>query len=559
MPSTVRRWIVPAALLALLVLIGGLFLADRALASSGVAEWVRLSGVDFEQRDDASVRAAIAEAAKRMETEPLEAVVGSDRVSISAKAIKYDLDEDATFRALVDAGAAGPLASLRATVGWKPATVDVAWVEHHDDEALAKEIARIAKRLDRAPRDGALSFADGKVVERAPRAGRRLLRDQAAQQVAATLARPGTAVALPFEERQPKVGADGLAEAAQRARDLLRGSVTVMVKGEAVRLSPERLSTTLKASVEGSRLDLSVDAEKLRGTLGPQLEPYEVEPVDASFTVSGGKVRRTPSKTGTQVDMEGLAESILAGERTVEAVFSESEPELSTATADKLGIKERISTFTTHFPAGQPRVRNIVRATQILQDTLIMPGERFSLNRALGPRTKGRGFVEAPAIFKGEFVKDVGGGVSQVATTFYNTVFFAGRQFNEFKAHSYYISRYPLGREATISSPAPDLAFTNDAKYGILVRTATTPTSVTISFYSTADGRSVKAEGPEVLVKRPKGVEYVTDPEKVGEGHDGYDVVVHRVITWPGQAPKRERYFTRYDVDDTKILRTDGG
>jgi vancomycin resistance protein YoaR len=557
MPATVRRWLLPAVLLALLVVVGGLFLADRALAGSGVPEWVRLAGVDFERRDDASVRAAIAEAARRLEVTPLNATAGSDNARISAKAIAYDLDEEATFRAVAEAGHAGPLASLRATVGWKPDPVEVAWVASHDSERLAKEIAKLAKRLDRAPRNAGLSFTAGEVTERTPRSGRRLRQDVAKQQVEAVLVRPGTALSLPFEERKPAVGSDGLADAAERARGLLDGPVTISVAGETVSLSPERLSTALKASVEGSRLDLSIDTAKMRTTLGPQLEPHEVAPVDASFTVSGGKVRRTPAKAGKRVDMNSLADDILSGQRAVDAVLTESQPKLTTAEADKLGIKQRISTFTTNFPAGQPRVRNIARATQILQDTLIMPGERFSLNKAIGPRTSGRGFVEAPAIFKGEFVKDVGGGVSQVATTFFNAVFFAGREFNEFKAHSYYISRYPLGREATISSPWPDLAFTNDSKYGILVRTRTTSTSVTISFYSTPDGRTVKAEGPEILAKRPRGVEYVTDPEKVGEGHDGYDVVVYRVITRPGQAPERERYFTRYDVDNTKILKPD--
>lgn len=557
MPSTVPRWLLPAALLALLVGIAGLFVVDRLLGGEDVPGWVRLPGVEFERRDEASVRLAIDGAAPRLESAPIQASAGEDRVRISAKAIAYDLDEDATFRAVRDAGAAGPLSRIRALLGWKPSPVEVAWTANHDGERLAKEISKLASRLDRKPRDGALSFADGEVVRREPRTGRELLQDEARRQVAAALGRPGSVVPLAFRERQPAVGDEGLEQAAERARELLQGPISVSVAGEAVQLTPDQLATTLQAKAAGERLELRIDADELRGVLGPRLERHEVAPVDATFTVRGGKVRRTPSKAGSQVDMEALADSILAGQRTVEAVLRETQPELTTAKADALGISKPISTFTTNFPAGQPRVRNIVRGTQILQNQLIMPGERFSLNTAIGPRTKARGFVEAPAIFKGEFVKEVGGGVSQIATTFFNAVFFAGRELNEFKAHSYYISRYPLGREATISNPEPDLVFTNDSKYGILVRTATTSTSVTVTFYSTPDGRTVKAEGPQVLARRPAGVTYVSDPEKVGEGHDGYDVVVYRVITRPGQATKRERYFTRYEVDDTRILRED--
>jgi len=559
MPRTLPRWLLPAALIVLVAGVAGVFLATHALAGDGIPDGVRLPGVEFQGRDDASVRAAIAAAEPGLEAAPIQAADGDERVRISAKAIRYDLDPEATFRAVKDAGDAGPFGRLRALFGRRSSTVEVNWVAYHDGERLSKEIDKLAGKLDRKPRNASVSFSGVEVVERAPRPGRELQRDEVARRVAAALQRPGTVVPLAFGEVQPAVGADNLEAVAEQARALLKDPVTVSVKDQPVELRPADLASALKAAAEGDRLELRLDPDKLREAIGPRLEQFETAPVDARLSVSGGKVTRAPSKNGNQVDMDDLANEILGGQRSVTAVFRPTEPELTTAKADALGIKKQISTFTTHFPAGQPRVKNIVRATQILQNRLIMPGERFSLNTAIGPRTAARGFVEAPAIFKGEFVKDVGGGVSQVATTFYNAVFFAGRQFNAYKAHTYYISRYPLGREATISNPYPDLVFTNDADYGILVRTATTATSVTISFYSTADGRTVKVEGPQVLKRRPRGVEYVTDPEKVGEGHDGYDVVVIRVITRPGQQTKRERFFTRYDVDNTKILRADAG
>jgi vancomycin resistance protein YoaR len=557
MPRTLPRWLLPVALIVLVAGCAGVFFATRALAGDGTPDWVRLPGVEFQGRDDASVRAAIAAAEPKLETTPIQAADGDERVRISAKAIRYDLDSEATFRAVKDAGRTGPFGRLRSLFGRHSATVEVNWVAYHDDERLTKEIDKLAGRLDRKPRNASLSFSGVEVVEREPRPGRELQQEEVAQRVAAALQRPGTVVELAFGEVQPAVGAENLATVAEQARVLLQNPITVSVEDQPVELKPADLAAALKAAAEGGELELRLDSGKLREAIGPRLEQFETAPVDARFSVTGGKVTRAPSKDGNQVDMDELANAILGGQRTVTAVFRPTEAELTTAKADALGIKKQVSTFTTHFPAGQPRVKNIIRATQILQNRLIMPGERFSLNTAIGPRTSSRGFVEAPAIFKGEFIKDIGGGVSQVATTFYNAVFFAGRQFDAYKAHTYYISRYPLGREATISSPYPDLVFTNDSKYGMLVRTATTATSVTISFYSTSDGRTVKAEGPQVLKRRPKGVEYVTDPEKVGEGHDGYDVVVFRVITRPGQPTKRERFFTRYDVDNTKILRAD--
>jgi VanW like protein len=105
-----------------------------------------------------------------------------------------------------------------------------------------------------------------------------------------------------------------------------------------------------------------------------------------------------------------------------------------------------------------PRVHNIRRATQLLDGRLIAGGARFSMNDALGRRTRARGFVPAPMISGGRLVDSVGGGISQVATTMFNAAFFAGLRLVAHTPHSFYISRYPKGREATVSWGGPDRA-----------------------------------------------------------------------------------------------------
>ena len=109
---------------------------------------------------------------------------------------------------------------------------------------------------------------------------------------------------------------------------------------------------------------------------------------------------------------------------------------------------------------------NIHTIANIVNGAVIMPGDTFSLNQFVGPRDTKRGFVEAPMIEDGLFHNSVGGGVSQFATTMYNAVFFAGLKDIEHHPHSYYISRYPAGREATVSYPAPNLIFQNDEPTG---------------------------------------------------------------------------------------------
>ena len=85
----------------------------------------------------------------------------------------------------------------------------------------------------------------------------------------------------------------------------------------------------------------------------------------------------------------------------------------------------------------------------------------------------------------GKFTQAVGGGISQFATTMFNAVFFSGLEDVYHKPHSYYISRYPAGREATVYEGQIDLQWKNDSDTGVYVDTAWTPGTITVTFYGT--------------------------------------------------------------------------
>jgi vancomycin resistance protein YoaR len=157
-------------------------------------------------------------------------------------------------------------------------------------------------------------------------------------------------------------------------------------------------------------------------------------------------------------------------------------------------IRELVSEFTTNYACCPPRVTNIRRAAEILDGSIIPAGATFSLNEALGERTRERGFVPAPQINAGRLEDAVGGGVSQIATTFFNAAFFAGLRIVTHTPHEFYISRYPLGREATISWGGPELIVENDWPAAVLVKAAATDTGVTFRLYSDGLGRRVETE-----------------------------------------------------------------
>ena len=135
---------------------------------------------------------------------------------------------------------------------------------------------------------------------------------------------------------------------------------------------------------------------------------------------------------------------------------------------------------------------NIKRAAELLDGTVLTPRERFSLNEAIGQRTVEKGFVSAPQIRAGRLEDSVGGGISQVATTIYNAAFFAGLRIDEHQAHQFYISRYPMGREATVSWGGPEMICTNDWPVGVLIRSCGPTRSITVRLYSSKLGRRVE-------------------------------------------------------------------
>jgi vancomycin resistance protein YoaR len=554
-----------AVLLSLL----GLAVAERLVYRDRVLPGVRLAGVQVAGRSHAAAQTTVAVAAAQIEREPLVVTAGSVRFRLRPQAVGLAVDEAATTRAVQRAGRAGnPLAQLLGPLRRRLDPIEVGWAARHDRPAAARTVAAWARRADRPAVDGDLRVQGTTVVPVSPRPGQRLDRSGALDAVVAALASPPRrTLTLPVHPLQPRIHQADVDQAVDQARRVLAGPVTMSVDRLRLTLQPALLAAALRTVQADGRLRLDLDQERLRAALASDLARVEKAPRDAHFRVRNGKVQIVPAAGGRRLELAPVAAAILGGARAVTGELRPVHPRRSTAWARSLGIRQRVSTFTTMHQPGQPRVRNIHRAADLLRGQVVKPGERFSLNDAIGPRTPARGFVTAPVITRGEFSQDVGGGVSQVATTFFNAVFFGGYRIVSHQPHSYYIKRYPMGREATVSLPAPDLVFVNDSRAGILIHTSYTGTAITVTFYGDRAGRRVRAEGPRILATRqPEGTtEYLEDPklprgtEIVELAFTGYDVEVFRVITEPGKPTRRERFFTRYNSANPKVIRGTGG
>jgi vancomycin resistance protein YoaR len=225
------------------------------------------------------------------------------------------------------------------------------------------------------------------------------------------------------------------------------------------------------------------------------------------------------------------------------------EATLTTEQAAALGISKKVSSFVTYFPCCQPRVKNIARMAELLDGTVLRPGETLSVNERVGERTPRRGFVAGPTIVEGEMEDTYGGGVSQFATTLFNAVLNGGYQIIERQAHSYYFPRYPMGHEATLSFPKPDLIFRNDTQFGLLIQARVAKTSVRITLYGDNEGRKVERKLSHAFDFTDPKVDYVPsdklrpdENDELERGSRGFSVVVTRIVTYAnGQRSEEAR------------------
>jgi vancomycin resistance protein YoaR len=228
-----------------------------------------------------------------------------------------------------------------------------------------------------------------------------------------------------------------------------------------------------------------------------------------------------------------------------------------------------IASETTYFyHSSDARIQNIVTAANLFNGVLVAPGETFSMANILGDVSLENGFAEALIIYGGRTIKGVGGGVCQVSTTLFRTVFFAGFPVVERYSHAYRVSYYELSRDgsvdsnlagldATVYAPLVDFKFVNDTPYWMLMETDINVGERTLTWklYSTSDGRSVTWEttGPVNTVPAPDPA-FEENPDlnenqirQVDYAAEGADVDVTRTVWRNGQVYFTDEFRTHYE------------
>jgi vancomycin resistance protein YoaR len=534
-----------------LILVGVVSAIVYAGSPATLAQGIRVDGVDVGGLSEAEAALLLKHRSEASRGQPVTFSVAGHRFALKANQVGLTSDWAAAVAAARHKGDGfGPLRGLR-RAELRLFGGDVAAQATYDRGALKREVARIAKVVDRPHREAAVVRRGLHASTVPARAGRVLDRAAAGTAIVAALASMsrGQWIALPTKVDEPNVTGPMLLRALRQTRTALSAPVVLTVGPTRYRLPRWRIAELLELPANG--------ATKLR-IAGPGADKYfeRLQKVvnrparDAQFVVIPNGITIRPDKPGLVVDVPATARALLAASvrrlnRVVPVAVVTHAAKRTTADAKAMGINGIVSSYTTYYGGVPNRIHNVQVVSHLVDNTLIGPGKEFSFNGTTGERNAAKGLLEAPVIINGELENGLGGGTCQVSTTVFNAAYEAGLPITARTNHALYISHYPQGRDATVNYPDIDLKFVNDTGHWLLLRTFVSSSSLSVNLYGTPQHRRVESETAPLVTTGPVPVKQVPDPDLY---------VGTKVVEESGSAPSSTSVTRRVYDQDGKLL-----
>lgn len=297
----------------------------------------------------------------------------------------------------------------------------------------------------------------------------------------------------------------------------------------------------------------SLDNEAVATFVSEQCASYNVSAVNAQiYQKKDGSVQIKPSKSGSKVVEDETAEKIRrtiledwdkTSEIVIPAIIVEDMPAFSSETAGE--CTDLLGSFTTEYPSsGKSRCKNIENAANLINGTVLFPGEEFSMYQALYPISQENGFEKAGSFSDGKVVQSVGGGICQATTTLYDAVLYAELEVIQRNSHSMAVKYVEPGMDAAIAGTYKDLKFSNNLNAPVYVEAVTEDKTVTFRIW----GQETRPED--------RTIEYATKILETIE--PGEDVVVEDPNMLKGTGVVTQEPYTGYKVEVYKIVKTEG-
>lgn len=454
-----------------------------------------------------------------------------------------------------------------------------------DENKALRYLEAIAAEIDRPIIEASISVNGIDVEVRAGQVGRKVDLAQALSDLRGQLSSLTDGIIPLVVQETPPVILDA-SQQAEIARRILSAPLEITVPDPAEGdpgpwvFQPSELAGMLVIERvedgQGARYQVGLDTAILQRFLQEIAPAFVRFPVNARFIFNDDTRQLEliqPAVIGrtlnVAVSLQKIKEKVIAGEHVISLEMDYSPPPVTDqATAESLGISELVSSYTSYFFGSSPeRIHNIQVASARFHGLLVPPGTVFSMAEVLGDVSLDTGYAEALIILGGRTIKGAGGGVCQVSTTLFRTVFFGGYPIIERHPHAYRVGYYEqtssgghdaklAGLDATVFVPVVDFKFMNDTPYWLLMETYVNVNArrLTWKFYSTSDGRQVtwNTTGPQNVVKPPEPL-YEENPslakgviKQVDWEAEGADITVERTVTRDGQVLYQDTLVTHY-------------
>jgi len=386
-------------------------------------------------------------------------------------------------------------------------------------------------------------------------------------------------VRLPVNTIKPELNADLWQIAKNQGETVLGQELVLNYENKNITISKDKISSWIEFAAYEKKDNLVgkviINQERIKAYVKSIASQINQEAKDAKLSISSGKVSAFQlSQNGYTLNQDQTVSLItdslvgkIAGVSTDETTSSLSstltlpvdtkKPEISSDNIENLGIKELVgSATTTYAKSPNNRKHNIKVGAEKFQGVIIKPGEEFSFLKALGRVTTEQGFLSELVIKEDHTEPEVGGGLCQVSTTMFRAALSTGLPITERTNHKYRVSYYepPVGLDATVYEPSPDLKFKNDTQNYILVQTSTTDNSVTFEFYGTKDGRVATVSDPETYDAVEPGPTKYIDDTSLAEGeeiyvekaHAGIKAKVNYTVKKGDQVINQQTFYSKY-------------
>lgn len=332
-----------------------------------------------------------------------------------------------------------------------------------------------------------------------------------------------------------------------------------------------KVYTAVNLMISNINLEINTDydREKLVSILDDIKREIDTEPANAALSYNSGKFAFTRDVEGLQLDVDRsckLVENHLRERNFTGIELAVEVLQPSIAYGEIKDIDSVLSNFSTRFNAGDiNRSDNIRLACSRLNGRILMPGDEYSMNETLGPRTIENGYKEAPVIYQNELIKGPGGGICQVTTTLYDAVLLAKLRIVERSPHSMPLGYVKPGQDATIAEDSIDFRFDNSLDYPVCLSAEVVGSRINIRVLGRGrnDGNTVRLVS-DVIAVYPPGKDEVeiddslADEEKVvsKEARNGLRVVLYRdTYSADGVLLEREKISEDYYRPSKGLIR----